>query len=323
MRVLTYIHTFNDADVIEGTLDAARRQTRPPDGILLVDNASTDGTLRRTFPDQVKVIRNSANFGSCGAIGVGFRYALEQQFDWMWILDADSVPDPEALATLLDLYACFPTERQEETGFVACLPLDQSMGQQPVHGLIFTAHGRMVVNPAPDERVYECHMTIWSGGLYRLAAVRKVGIPNPDYFVDRGELEYMYRIMKTGYKAWIHQGAILRHNVRGEQSLTPTRIKVGRFNLTFYDTAPFRCYLTCRNTLYFTLYDMKDGRWAKVRELFRVRSRPGRGVMSGVGWQAALFTLNFALRPMTRGAHLRACLRGIWDGITGNIAARF
>ena len=64
MRVLAYIHTFNDADVIDRALDALLRQTRPPDAILLVDNASTDGTLDRTFPEQVSLIRNPTNLGS-------------------------------------------------------------------------------------------------------------------------------------------------------------------------------------------------------------------------------------------------------------------
>ena len=240
----------------------------------------------------------------------------------MWILDADSVPEPEALSTLLDLYADWTGAQQEETGFLACLPFDQSIGK-PVHGLLFTPHGRMVVAPSPEQRYYPCHMTIWSGGLYRMAAVRQVGLPNPDYFVDRGELEYMYRVMKAGYKSYIHQHAVIRHNIRGEQSLSPSQVKIGPIALTFYDAAPFRCYLTCRNTIYFTLYDLKEGRLAKARELLRLRARPGRGPMSGVAWQAAFFTLNFALRPRSHGAHVRACLRGIWDGMTGNIAARY
>jgi len=322
MCVLAYVHTFNDADVIDRTIEAIRRQTRPPESILLVDNASTDGTLNRAFPAGIDIIRNETNLGSCGAIGVGFTHALKHGFEWMWLLDADSVPELDALATLLELYAGWTGAQQEETAFLACLPIEQSTGK-PVHGLRFTSRGRFVVTPSPDELCYPCHMTIWSGGLYRMAAVRQVGVPNPAYFVDRGELEYMYRVMKAGYKAFIHQDAIIRHNIRGEQSLTPNRLKVGPITLTFYDAAPFRCYLTCRNTLYFTLYDLKDGRLAKVRELFRLRRRPGRGLMSGVAWQAALFTVNFALRPRTHGAHVRACLRGIWHGVTGNIAARY
>jgi GT2 family glycosyltransferase len=322
MRVLANINTFNAGDIIDRTLDAVQHQTRPPDAILIVDNASTDGTLDRTFPEQVSVIRNAANLGTSGAIPIGFGHALERGFDWMWILDHDSAPEPEALATLLDLYAGWPSQLQEETGFISCLPLNQPEGE-PLHGRLFTRYGRAVVSPAPEQRYYMCHVKVWSGCLYRLAAVRRIGFPNPDYVMDRGELEYAYRVMKAGYKGFVHQDAVLRHNFHGTPGLASKRVKVGPITLTFYELAPLRCYYICRNTLYFTLYDSTDGRLAKFRELWRLRSRPGRSLMSGVAWQAALLTLNFALRPRTHGAQIRACLRGIWDGITGNIAARY
>jgi len=323
MRVMAYVHTFNDADVIEGAIAGILHQTRLPDGVLLVDNASTDGTLDRSFPERVSVIRNTKNLGSCGAIGIGLSHALEQGFDWMWLLDADSVPEPDALARLLELYSGWSSAFQEEIGAMACLPYDQSIGKQ-LHGVLFTSRGRVVVTPEPEQRYYMCHMThVWSGSLYRFAAVRRVGLPNPDYFIDRGELEYMYRMMKSGYKAFIHRDAVLRHNVGGTSVGPSKRLEIGPFAITWYEAAPLRCYYTVRNTLYFTLYDFTEGRLAKFRELFRLSSRPGRSLMSGVAWQAALFTLNFALRPRTHWAQVLACFRGAWDGITGNIAARF
>src|SRR5216683_2884763 len=129
MKVLAHIHTFNDADIIDRMLDAVQTQTRPPDAVLLVDNASTDGTLDRAFPECVTVIRNSENLGTSGAIPIGFKYALEHSFDWMWILDSDSVPEPEALERLLELYASWPQSLREETAFIACLPRDQPDGR--------------------------------------------------------------------------------------------------------------------------------------------------------------------------------------------------
>ena len=317
MRVLAYTHTFNEAAVIGNAVEALLHQTRPPEGILIVDNASTDGTLDRTFPAQVSVIRNAANLGISAAIGIGFAYALEHGFDWMWILDTDSVPEFDALATMLNLYADWPSSLQDETAFIACLPVDQG---QPLHGGMFTRNGRAVITPAPEQRCYACHLTIWSGSLFRLAAVRRIGFPNADYFIDRGELEYQYRVMKAGYKGFIHQDAVVRHNICGP-SITAKLVRVGPINLKFYELAPFRCYLICRNTLYFTLYNSTEGRLEKFRELWRLRSRPGRSLMSGVVWQVTLLTLNFALRPFTHGAQIRACLRGVWDGLTGNIAA--
>jgi hypothetical protein len=154
-----------------------------------------------------------------------------------------------------------------------------------------------------------------------LAAVRRIGLPNPNYVLDRGELEYAYRVMKAGYKAFMHQDAILRHNVRGTPSLIPKDLKVGPVTINFYDLPPIRCYYTCRNTLYFALYDVAEGRFG---EMWRVGPSPGRpGWMSGVAWRVLLLTLNFLLRPRGHARQIQACFRGIWHGVTGNIAARY
>jgi len=322
MRVLAHIHTLNEAAVIEQAVAALERQTRRPDALVIVDNGSTDGTLDRAFPEWVTIIRNPENVGVSGSVRSGITYALEHGFDWIWILDADSVADPKALAALLDEYASWPSSRQEETAFIACLPLDQP-DDYPLHGLLFARYGRVVTTPPPDQRCYQCHLTIWSGTLYHLAAVRRIGLPNPDYFLDRGELEYGYRVMKAGYKGFIHQDAVIRHSVRAEPVPIPKRLQGGPITLNFFEHAPVRCYYICRNTLYFTIYNLKDEPLAKFRQFFGLRSRPGRSAPSGIAWQTALFTLNFALRPRGHGAQIRACLRGIWHGLTGNITARY
>ena len=58
MRVGSYIHSFNDGDMIDRALDAVRHQTNTaPNAILLVDNGSPDEILNRTFPNDVTVIR--------------------------------------------------------------------------------------------------------------------------------------------------------------------------------------------------------------------------------------------------------------------------
>ncbi len=77
MRVLAHIHTFNDAAVIEQALEGLRRQTRLPDAIVIVDNASTDGTLDKAFSEAVTIFRNSTNLGPSGAVGIGFDHALK------------------------------------------------------------------------------------------------------------------------------------------------------------------------------------------------------------------------------------------------------
>ena len=304
MRVLAHVHTFNDADVIDLTIEALLRQTRPVDGILVVDNASTDGTLDRPSLKNVTVLRHQENVGTSGAVVTGLRFALEHDYDWAWIFDADSMPEPDALGKLLDLYAGWPRSLQEETAFLACLPYNVKDGF-PYHASVFSRRGLDAVRPKQGERYYPCHATLWSGSLYRLAAVRRIGLPNPDYVLDWGENEYAYRVMKAGYKGFMHQDAVLRHNIRGYTSLTTIEDKFGPATVTFYEFPAIRCYYLCRNTFYFALYDAAE-------EHFRLLC---------VGM--LILTLKFLMRPRHHGGQIGACLRGLWHGITGNIAARY
>jgi GT2 family glycosyltransferase len=307
MRVLTHIHTFNDADIIDRTLEAVRRQTRPVNGILVVDNASVDDTLEQPSIKTVTVLREQENVGTSGAIFAGIRYALEQNYDWIWILDADSFVKPDALEKLLDFYDQLPKNVQDETAFLACLPLNLK-DNVPYHGAAFSPKGLAIVRPKPEDRYYLCHISIWSGCLYRLAAVRKIGLPNPDYVLDWGEFEYGNRVMKAGYKGFIDQESILQHNVRGAPSLNPVDIKLGFATATVYEFPPIRCYYMCRNMLYFVIYEV-----AKVRV----------GLLRRVVWSIFKLTVNFLLRPRNHIRQIVACFRGMWDGVTGNLVARY
>ena len=114
MRVLAHIHTLNDEAVIEQLVEGLRRQTRPPDAIIIVDNGSTDKTLDRTFPENVTIVRNSRNLGTSGGVRAGLAHGLEHGFDWTWLFDADSVPEPDALENLLDFYQVWPPRSRIE-----------------------------------------------------------------------------------------------------------------------------------------------------------------------------------------------------------------
>jgi GT2 family glycosyltransferase len=323
MRVLAHIHTFNDADIIDRTIEAVLRQTRPVDGVLVVDNASTDGTLHRPSLQHATILRNRENLGTSGAVFVGMQFALEQDYDWIWLFDADSTPEPDALERLLEFDASMPQDKRDETACLGCLPYNQVDGL-PLHASTFTPLGRVVVKPAPQPRHYPFHATLWSGSLYRLTAVRQIGLPNPNYVLDCGEDEYGYRMMRAGYKAFIHQDAVMKHNIRGSQSLVPVNLTVGPASVRAYEFPAIRCYYLCRNGIYFNLYEIAKGRFDVLRgALWRVRPRRQVGLARGAVWSVLLFTMNFLLRPRTHGRQIAACLRGIWHGVTGNIAARY
>src|SRR5688572_20770642 len=127
MRILGYIHTFNDEKVIERSLEAVSNQTHPVQEILVVDNASTDGTLRKLASKPVTLIKHSKNLGTSGAVVSGMQYAIDHRYDWIWIFDADSAPRKDSLAKLLELYNSLGPEFQEQVWLLSSLREEDSV----------------------------------------------------------------------------------------------------------------------------------------------------------------------------------------------------
>ena len=299
--------TFNDAEVVERSLQALLDQTYPVEEVLIVDNGSTDGTVNRCFPKKATVIRHNENRGPSGAVVAGFQYALDKGYDWIWVFDADSAPRTDALEKLLHLYKQFSPEVQLQTRLLASLPLDCKDGR-PYHGLVFSASGLNAVKPVSDQGYYELDATMWTGCLFKLAAVEQIGFPYADYFVDGDDYEYGYRGKCCGYKAFMLQDSIVDHNIGGQPSMGVTIYHFGSLSFKMIELPPIRCYYVARNTVYFWLYEYKH------RNL-RLELR--------IGYMLSRFIINFVLRPASRWPQVRACYRGLCDGFFKNMHHRY
>jgi GT2 family glycosyltransferase len=309
MRILAHIHTMNDAAVIEQLLEGLRRQTQPLDAILIVDNASTDGTLDRAFPENVTTIRNPENLGTSGTVRMGFAHALEHGFDWVWIFDADSVPEPDALEKLLAFFERLPREQRGQVCFLAGRPLTETgeIKQAPIR--LEGSWGMTYVPVASAEEFTQCDCILWSGSLYRTAAIARIGLPSADYVLDAAELEYGYRARQLGFTSYVVHNSITHHDVGRNAGGTLRRLRLGPLSLPLPEVSPTRSYYSVRNSLYFFVYESKPRRMS---------------VVWGSGIKVALaLTAGFAVRPFSHWPHLAACIRGIRDGLTGHMERRY
>src|ERR1035437_4670749 len=88
-------------------LDAQRRR---PDVVVVVDNASADGSqdmIRTRFPD-VHLVRLTRNTGGAGGFSAGLAEAVDvHQADLVWAMDDDPIPSETTLAQLLASYTAY------------------------------------------------------------------------------------------------------------------------------------------------------------------------------------------------------------------------
>jgi GT2 family glycosyltransferase len=100
--------TYNRRELLLQNLHALSQQTHPLQSILILDNGSTDGT-----PDAVAALglsnvvykRLEQNIG----VAKGFIAAVQSSFedpaaDWIWLMDDDMVPAPNALEELVSAF---------------------------------------------------------------------------------------------------------------------------------------------------------------------------------------------------------------------------
>ena len=104
-RVLVIIPTYNERDNIE-RITARVRKTVPSVDVLVVDDASPDGTgdLADAMADkdeQLKVLHREGKDGLGPAYIAGFRWAAEHGYDVMVEMDADGSHQPEEMPRLL------------------------------------------------------------------------------------------------------------------------------------------------------------------------------------------------------------------------------
>jgi GT2 family glycosyltransferase len=305
MKILAYVHTFNDAGVIDETIQALCAQTYPIPEILLVDNASTDATLARTFPSKVTIIKNNLNLGTSGAVAIGMEYGLAHGYDWIYILDADSSPQPEAIEKLVRCYEGLSPELKASTWWLSSLLKDD--GGRLHHGCIITPRGIEMVQPPPEPSYYPCDTNMWSGSFYRLDAAQKVGLPNRDFVLDWGDVIYGYEGMIRGYTGFVDQSSIVMHNLHPFDTLHFRRFGMGLVKL-FY-SPPMRCYYHWRNSVYFWLYVYSGNKLGRPTICH---------IVMFVKWliKVSLFIKN-------PGPILRACFLGMWDGIHGRLENRY
>ena len=108
-RIVAVVVTWNRRQLLEESLAALAAQSHPPAQVVVVDNASTDGTttLLRESYTHLDVVHLAANTGGAGGFAAGIERALIHEPDLVWLLDDDTIPTPTAAAELVAAWSAY------------------------------------------------------------------------------------------------------------------------------------------------------------------------------------------------------------------------
>jgi len=295
-RVCAIVVAYNRQALLRECLAALRGQSRPPDAILVADNASTDGTralLRAEFPGAT-VLGMSGNVGGAGGFHAGMKWAYGQGYDWLWVMDDDARPAPDCLARLL-------AHARPNSVLV---PLQQDRSGRH-YGINLWRKRHIEVTAAivaAGQPVSDTFVFAFVGPLIARGVVAQVGLPNKDFFIHFDDYEYGLRIHRLAEAAIvIVPDAVVFHDY-GETT-RQVRFLGRRSNRS--EQPPWKIYYGTRNTFYV---------------LARMRRHPQELLLF------LLVQLRILLMDLTYGPERweRARLRllGFRDGLLGRLGRR-
>lgn len=102
-KIGVFICNFNGRDWVIKCINSLLQQTEKDYDVYVVDNASTDGTVeavKNTFGDGVCCLSNPENLGGAGGFDRGLKYGLEQDYEYIVLLDNDIVLEEHCLENM-------------------------------------------------------------------------------------------------------------------------------------------------------------------------------------------------------------------------------
>lgn len=109
MKVLVIIVSYNFEPWIDRCLGSLRRSAHPAD-VMVIDNASTDETVRRIkagYP-EVRLVESPTNLGFGQANNIGLQTALDEGYDFVFLMNQDAWIEDETIGTLITLSRKYP-----------------------------------------------------------------------------------------------------------------------------------------------------------------------------------------------------------------------
>lgn len=199
--VAVIIVNFNSGAMLAECLRHLRAQTRPPERIIVVDNASRDGSADRLENDDpdIEVVRLDRNLGFAAANNLAARRA--ETVEWLALLNPDAFPEPDWLERLLATAREYPECASVGARLVdAGDPgrLDGTGDVYHVSGLAWRRdHGKPVGAGASEAG--EIFAPCAAAALYRRAAFFEAGGFDEDYFCYFEDVDLGFRLRLLGY----------------------------------------------------------------------------------------------------------------------------
>jgi GT2 family glycosyltransferase len=206
------IVNWNGINFIGKCLDGLKAQTRRDFSIIMVDNASQDGSLefvQENYP-EVKILAQSENTGFSAANNIALKSV---RTEYVALLNNDAVPHPDWLKNLVDAL-----EKDPETGFCASKMLfyDNPEFIDRAGDIYTTAATALLRGRGESSKKFSSQEYVFGAcagaALYRTKMLDEIGLFDEDFFLVYEDVDLSFRAQLRGYRCLYVPEAIVYHH---------------------------------------------------------------------------------------------------------------
>ena len=175
--------------------------------IIIIDNASTDGTketLGKYIDNEQIIYKNTgANLGGAGGFQYGIKYAAENDYEFVWVMDDDCLPTSTALEVFLDT----DKKLNGNYGYLSSKVLWKDMSICTMNVQRKTMYCN--VKDFSTDLVEVC-MASFVSLFLPTKVVKEIGLPIKEFFIWTDDWEYTRRI-SLKYKCYLVNQSVVIH----------------------------------------------------------------------------------------------------------------
>lgn len=235
-KVVAVVVTYNRKKLVQECINAILNQTYRIEKLILINNCSTDGTetelQSKGYLDnnQICYIKTDSNIGGSGGFFEGIIRAKQYQYDWLWLMDDDTIPTSNCLEELIKannlIEKSLPIQGLEHAyrpSFFASTvygPGKEFMNVPTVNSKK-APNGYSYWYNFLDRGLVNIEMATFVSILIKKEAIEKCGLPCKDFFIWGDDSEYTKRLTKYYGDAYLVGRSIAVHK---RSTLAPVRM---------------------------------------------------------------------------------------------------
>lgn len=211
-RIVAAVVTYNRKQMLVECIDALLNQTIPVD-IMIIDNASTDGTKEEIIDyineEKIIYINTGQNLGGAGGFNFALRKAIKKEYDYVWIMDDDTIPTSNALLELVRAIK----DTSGRFGFLSskALWIDGNLCKMNEQKFLDSVE-------ISGKTFRKCRQATFVSMLLPAEIVIQKGLPIKDFFIWGDDVEYTRRISKDYPCYYVPESIVIHKTVNNEGS---------------------------------------------------------------------------------------------------------